>query len=126
MCSRFADARVRWLSVCAFANRVERGGGKGNACAVCYTDGMDDLNNTTYGPDAFDDAFDDAAPADAGGVERLTGDACLEAGTSRDEDLLELGGRVVVRVAGDGLVVGNRCQAGRLDVDGDAAALLGE
>ena len=77
---------MRGVSVCAFANRVERGGGKGNACAVCYTDGMDDLNNTTYEPDAFDD---DTVPADAGGVERLTGDACLEAGTSRDEDLLE-------------------------------------
>ena len=84
------------------ANRVERTCAQGNACAVCYTGRMDDLNETTQSKRPLDEgllAFDgapapadasasDDAPApgdgaaasdaalgmpDAGGVERLTG-----------------------------------------------------
>ena len=52
--------------------------------------------------------------------------AALEVVLGRDQDLLPHADRIVVRLASHGLVVGNRCQAGLLDVDGDAAALLGE
>ena len=50
---------------------------------------MDDLNNTINGSDAFDGPAD----ADAGGVERLTGDASLGAGALRDDERLEREGR---------------------------------
>ena len=53
----------------SFANRVEGGRGDGNACAVCYTGGMDERReHHNQNGEPFADSFSDG---DAGGFERL-------------------------------------------------------